>query len=284
MNANRIFIIALSVACGRPIASGAELVTDEATRLKVLAAVFAGMSITAVPGKHIDDSRRWPAGKVELDFPDALKRKIVYRITGAPTTENETCASDDIIKQNQSAVREVRAKIYNVSPARFVAVAQYKFVDANPAMACPSIARITLVEDKAGVFTASSKFEPDTLHHWGLHRIEMASSGDTAEQLLVESDFGGAGVLGSELYIFDISPGDLRPVIETVVSVYDGLERENLFVQSLDIARTRANKGARFCFTMTTYEEDDKQFTPPRITHPCYKRATVWKNNKAPIM
>jgi hypothetical protein len=273
MNADKIFIIGSCVACCLSVASGAELVTDEATRLKVLAAVFPGMSITATPGKRIDDSRRWPAGRVELDFPDALKREVVYRITGAPTTENETCAADDIIKQNQSAVREVRAKIYDLSPSRFVAVAQYKFVDANPAMACPSIARITLVEDKAGVFTASSKFEPDTLHHWGLQRIQMASfTGDTAEQLFVESDFGGAGVLGSELLIFDVSAAGLGPIVETDVSVYDGLEKENLFVKSLDIARTRAIKGTRFCFTMTTYIEDDKKFNPPKITHPCYKR------------
>ena len=47
MHANRLL---LAIACAS-ILHGAKLVTDEATRLKVLAAMFPGMSITATPNK-----------------------------------------------------------------------------------------------------------------------------------------------------------------------------------------------------------------------------------------
>jgi len=92
MNANKILLIGPFVACCLGFASGAELVTDEPTRLKVLATVFPGMSITATPEKQIDDSRKWPAGPVTLDFPDALRGELVYRITGgACDRKREVC-------------------------------------------------------------------------------------------------------------------------------------------------------------------------------------------------
>lgn len=255
------------------VVSGAELVTDEATRLKVLAALFPGMSITATPDKHLDSSGQMLVGKIKIDLPDALKGEIVYRIPGAPRTQDEKCAAGDLFNEKESPVREVRGQFYSLSPSEYVAVTQYEFIGTRPSMACPSIAHIALVRQRAGVFTVADEFEADVTHHRGLQRVEMASlTGGTSEQLIVESDSGGAGLSESELFIFDISGEKLRPILRIGARVHYTIDKEEAVVNSLDVARTRSIKGARFCFASTTYVEDDKWFTPPRITHPCYKR------------
>jgi hypothetical protein len=263
----------LVIACAS-ISRGAELVTDEVTRLKVLEAMFPGMSITATPTRHLDDSEKFPAGKVTLDFPDALKGEMVYQITGAPASDNERCASEDVLQEHaRSSVREARFKAYKVAETDFVAVAQYKFVGANPAMACPSIARIVRVGSQNGVLKVSSEFDPDTTHHWSVQRIETAPlAGDASDYLLVESNAGGAGTIDSELYLFDLSAQKLWPVLATDARLSASIEKEDLFVQHLDVARTRSRRGSRFCFTTTTYVEEDKTFNPPKVTHPCYRR------------
>jgi hypothetical protein len=270
MNTNKTFAITLALAAG-VIGSGADLVTDEATRLKVLAAVFPGAFITATPA-HIDNSGHSTFGPAEFDVIDPLGKELVYRITGAPRTENERCASEDVVSGTRSNVREARSRVYRIADSQFIAVSQYNFPSVGPAGACWSIARISLVEVRNQTLGESDSFEPNTTHHGGLHRLEFVSlSPGTPERLLIESDIGGGGGFEVSFLILAFDKGKLAPVLDTPSVFSHWGEKVNVYVQMFDVARTRAASGLRFCFTKTTYIEDDKHFTPPHITHPCYE-------------
>src|SRR5579864_5832993 len=144
------------------LVSAAELVRDEPTRLKVLAAVFPGGSITATPTRHIDTSGHSSFGRAEFDTVDPLGNEMVYRITGSPRGGTERCASEDVVSGKKSNVREGRSRIYRIANSRFVAVSQYSFLGVEPAGACLSIARISLVGVRPGQFLELSSFEPNT--------------------------------------------------------------------------------------------------------------------------
>jgi hypothetical protein len=273
MNAIKAFIFWLYVSTLCTMASGAELVTDESTRLKILAAVFPGMAITATPTRHIDGSGHSTMGPAKFEITDPLGSETVYRISGPLRTQNERCAGEDVASGKQSHVREARSRIYKIAGAQFVAISQYDFPGVGPAGACWSIARISLVQEHDGVFTDSSDFEPNTSHHGGLDRAEFESlSPGASEQLLVESDVGGGGGYELNFLVFEFVNGKVVPLLDTPSVLSNWGLTVSFFVQSLDLDRTRAAHGSRFCFTKTTYIEDDKHFVPPRITRPCYRR------------
>jgi hypothetical protein len=85
---------------------------------------------------------------------------------------------------------------------------------------------------------------------------------------VIESDFGGAGVAGSTLQIFDLSHGRFKELLSDNSRLQDGLEEG--YTQVLDLERTRQSKGRRFCVTKALIFEKGKWFEPPRITHSCY--------------
>jgi len=68
---------------------------------------------------------------------------------------------------------------------------------------------------------------------------------------VIESDFGGAATGGISLQVFDLSHES---------------------TQTLDIPRTLRTHGQQFCVAKRTLFENGTWFSPPRISHPCYKR------------
>ncbi len=156
--------------------------------------------------------------------------------------------------------------------SQFIAISQYSFPSVGPAGACWSIARISLVEERNGALGESDSFEPDTTHHGGLQRLEFVSlSPGTPERLLIESDIGGGGGFEVSFLILAFDKGKVAPVLDTPSVFSDWGGKVNFYVQSFDLDRTRATGGSRFCFTKTTYIEEDRHFSPPRVTHPCHK-------------
>jgi hypothetical protein len=118
-------------------------ITDEALRLDALRAVFPGMPVIAVPGKRVKAPKVDRAS--EIQFPNALAGEPLYRATGKARNEVEHCASEDMLKQTFSSVREVAFRLYAWprSASDFVAILQYDFAGANPALACSSVGLIT---------------------------------------------------------------------------------------------------------------------------------------------
>lgn len=86
----------------------------------------------------------------------------------------------------------------------------------------------------------------------------------------MESDWGGAGTVGSSLLIFDLSRGSFEEILETTSRVQ--YLTQDWFTQVLDVNRTRPRRGAEFCFTKTVLFEMGKAYHPARVTKPCYKR------------
>jgi hypothetical protein len=80
----------------------------------------------------------------------------------------------------------------------------------------------------------------------------------------------GAGTVGSDLLVFDLSEGRLDEVLNTESRLQ--YMTDDWDTQTLDLSRTRENHGQRFCFSKMTLFEEGKAFRPPRVTRPCYKR------------
>jgi hypothetical protein len=270
------FVVPLASAL---VLNGAEPVRDERVRLEVLAHLFPGSVVKQARGKVIDRSFVIPGKRNVPDFPDALKGELVYVVRGPAMNKSESCAAEDLSEQHPpSNDRELRFMLYRISvrPRRdvFVAVAQYQFIAASPAMSCSSIARFVLLRKDGTNWLSADEVDPDTTHHNGIQSLEFRDiDGDDNEEFIVESDSGGGGVHTANLTVFDISKMTLLPLISIVSRNYTNLENEERSALTLDVARTVGKKGREFCFTKKTYQSNGQWVSPPRVNHPCYSKA-----------
>lgn len=246
----------------------ATLITDESVRLRVLEAIFPKMHITATPTRSIDASWQF-ADNRNVWFDDAFKHEAVYRVTGPPRSEADLCAARDIISDKLSHVREVRFQVFPwpAEAGHYAVAAQYEYIGANPPMACTSIARLYRVGPRG----VAQEETFHTTRHRRISRFELIDlSGDGVAELLIEADYGGGGFRGSVLRAYELKSGKLIKRFEAHSISLDWQEPLE-FTQVLDIDRTRATAGAKFCFTRTTYVEKAVRFAEPRVTYPCYK-------------
>ncbi len=161
-------------------------------------------------GKNNDSLPPKPRAR-GLSFPDALADEIVYRVVGEATNEAEREASEDIISGKLSNTRRVQLKLFrwpNENDTGLLAVLQYDFLDANPAMSCPSIGLLVHLVKNPVNWKVRDEYLLETSHHFALQRaglIDLAGQGP--HQLVIESDSGGAGTAAVNLKVFDLSPG-----------------------------------------------------------------------------
>lgn len=258
--------------------SAAQAISDESLRLAALGAIFPNPTITAFPVPTTEYS---PDGNVHnpaLLFPDALKSDRGYKVVGSLIDRAEQCAaSDDVSGRVISDTRELRFQAYTWPGAKnpaheILAIAQYIFAGANPPGACTSIARIARVVRRDDQWRKSADLVLDTTHHSGLQHIQLVDlNGDNTDELIVESDIGGAGELASDFIVFSLQNGRFEQWLN-VPSRVEGPDSE--YAQTLDVPKTRLEKGRRFCFTKTVFAIDDKLLAQPRVTKPCYRRFT----------
>lgn len=249
-------------------------VSDEGLRLAALRAIFPGMLVSLDRSKRIDDS--WPekpnAG--ELYFPDALAGESVYAVTGHAMNEAESEASKDIITGKVSNTRQLRFQLFRwpkENDTGLLAVLQYDFPGASPAMSCPSVGLLVHLKRNTADWAVEEQYLLETVHHHSLQGIRLLDlTGEGADELVIESNSGGAGTAGSDLLVFDLSKGRLDEVLNTESRMQ--YMTDDWYTQTMDLSRTRQNHGQRFCFSKTTLFEAGKAFRPPRITRPCYKR------------
>jgi len=244
--------------------------TDETVRLTALRAIFPGMQISLLEGKRIDDS--WPEQPraAELDAPDALAKENVYRVIGKPTNEAEKQASAPTLSGNPSTTRLIRLQIFHWPDSTgMLAVLQYKFEDAIPSLACPSLGLLVQLANVNGAWEVRDRYLLDTMHHFSLKAIRMLNlSGEGADQLAIESDFGGDETWGINMLIFNLG-ARLERIFETTSQI--SYQTNDLFTQVLDVPETINRHAQEFCFTKTTTFEDGVLFKPARISKVCYK-------------
>jgi hypothetical protein len=244
-------------------------VADESLRLAALRAVFPGMQISLLDGKRIDDS--WPEQPraSELDAPDALSKENVYRVVGPAGNEAEKQASAQMLTGKASSTRLVRFQIFHwPAGTGLLAVLQYKFEDAIPAMAYASIGLLAQLAETDGRWEVRDRYLLETTHHYSLKTIRMLNLGGDLDQLAIESDFGGADTWGTNFLVFKLG-AKLERVFETTSQI--SYQTSDRFTQEFDVAETVARRGEEFCFTKTTMFEEGILFDPSRISKVCYK-------------
>jgi hypothetical protein len=244
-------------------------VADESLRLAALRAIFPGMQISLLEGKHIDDS--WPEQPrpSELDSQDALAGENVYRVIGKATNEAEKQASAQPVTGTPSTIRLVRFRIFHwPNSAGLLAVLQYKFEGAVPSLACPTLGVLVQLTNGNGAWEVRDRYLLETTHHFSLKTVRVLNLTGDADQLLIESDFGGADTWGTNFLIFNLGAG-LERIFETTSQIsYRTTDR---FTQQFDVPETIERGGKEFCFTKNTMFEDGNLYKPARISKVCYK-------------
>jgi len=257
-----IFSAAIALADTAPVA-------DESLRLTALRAIFPGMQISVLDGKRIDDS--WPQQPrpSELDSPDALAKETVYRVTGKATNEAENEASAQLITGNASNTRLIRFKLFPwPNSTGLLAVLQYKFEDAVPSMACPTLGLLVQLANVKGAWEVRDRYLLETMHHFSLKTIRMLNLSGNGDELVIESDFGGAETWGTNFLVFNLG-ARLERIFETTSQI--SYMTNDRFTQELDVPETIQRGGQEFCFTKTTMFEDGILFKPARLSKVCYK-------------
>jgi hypothetical protein len=257
-------VAAIALADTAPIA-------DESVRMNALRAIFPGMQITLVPGKRIDDS--WPeqSRPSELAAPDALAKENVYRVTGKAMNEAETQAATQPITGKPSTTRLIRFQVFPwPNSADLLAVLQYKFEDAVPPMACPSLGLLVQLANVNGAWEVRDRYLLETMHHFSLKTVRMLNLTGTRDSLAIESDFGGAEMWGTNFLIFNL--GDkLERVFETTSQI--SYATNDRFTQAFDVPGTIDLAASQFCFVKTTLFENGIYFKPARVGKICYKHS-----------
>lgn len=250
----------------------AQPIRDESVRRQILAAVFPSMQVSTVAGKLHPSSKPRP-GEL-ISFTDALAGEQVYRVIGSASGDKEMCASEDMGSETFKNIRELSLVVFRW-PRRpdLLAILQYRFIDASPSGSCWSIGRLVhLVSNDAG-WRIAEDIEFDTQHHSGVERIELTDlGGDGIDELLVESDWGGAGIVGSNLFVYSLENGRFEQRLKTTARV-EGIDGS--FTQVLDVPKTRAKNGMAFCFTKTELTGSDGQpYRKPIVSWTCYPKGT----------
>ncbi len=250
-------------------------VSDDALRLAALQTIFPKMQILLEQGKKIDQS--WPtkprAG--ELYFPDAFADEAVYSIIGKARNKAEDWASEDIVTQRFSKIRQVRFKLF-VWPREvdtgLLAVLQYDFPGSSPPRSCPTVGLLLHLVKSGPGWTVKDKYLLETVHHDSVQNVQLLDlTGSGVDELIVESNWGGAGMVASSFQVFDLSRGRFEEIVDTESQMQDNMTGDR-YIQVIDIDRTLQSLGRRFCFSKTTFFEAENRFRPPRLTHPCYTR------------
>ena len=268
----------LLVAATAPL-SATEPITDESLRMDVLQAVFPKTTISLAVGRSIDDSWGPTGHSKEFLFPDALATEKVYQVAGPASGQAEECAASDVTHDSPfSQIREVRFQVFRwpgaADSGSLLAVSQYAFRGANPPGSCPSIARVSRVMYVRGKWRGSVGLDLGTTHHTSIQTIKLANlAGGQSQELLIESDWGGAGVKGTNLAIFSLSPGRFDQWLNVPSRVYSSADGDS-FVQTLDLTRTTHQNAERFCFRKLMFAKDGRWLSQPVETRPCYPRFT----------
>lgn len=273
--------IGFAACCGLALflvvaaAHGAEPIGDEKLRIQALQAIFPGMKVSIEEGKRIDSS--WPKNPSQSDmtFPDALASEAVYRVIGKAMNSAEEGASENQITQEPAQVREVRLRLFRWpgEDNSLLAVLQYNFPQASPPLSVASIGLLVRLVKSADSWRENGSYLLETTHHDSLQMINLEPLKEgNKEKLLVESQYGGAETIASNLRVFDLEAGKFDLAVDVSTRWESGSTEE--YRQVFDLGKTQRTHGQRFCFSKEVRLKNGHGFDPPRVTHPCYAHGT----------
>jgi hypothetical protein len=120
-------------------------------------------------------------------------------------------------------------------------------------------------------WTVKDRYLLETVHHESLQGIRLLDlTGAGSEELVVESGAGGAGMVASDMTVFDLSKGHLDMVLDVASRMQ--YMTDDWYTRTLDLNRTRERRGHEFCFLKTTFFAEGNAFYPPQVNQPCYER------------
>jgi hypothetical protein len=257
---------ALGAGTGQPI-------SDEVLRLVALRAIFAGMHVSVDEGKRIDNSSPAQPKAGDVVFPDGLAKETVYRVIGEARNGAEKCASEDAFNRKSSTTRRVRFRLFgwpNWGGGGMVVALQYDFPGVNPANSCSSIGLLVQLKRTGEHWAVCDQYLLETAHHESLQRAELLDLvGDGVADLVVESNYGSAGMVGSSLRVFDLRRGQFEELLD--VDSRSEFWGQSSYTQVLNIERTRQSGAQQFCFTKADLLLAGKPRQTPRVTAPCYE-------------
>ena len=261
-------------------AFAAEIVTDEATRLRILGLVFPAARISRVaaqPDKPFEV--RGPRRQLVATLRNALLSTQVYEVFGPPKKEEEDPASDILREHGPSQTRQVHMKVFRWSPPggsrpMLVAILSYQFRGANPPRCCSTIGKVLLLSNAAERIVDSFDSMP-----WGFStftEVRFLNDGSGSEKLMIGVDASGAATLLVDSAIFDLSKQKLTPVLSVQTMVLYEAELENIDVHALtlDETRTRSAKGTRYFFVKRTFADKKKLPATSFVTTESYPAGT----------
>jgi hypothetical protein len=133
------------------------------------------MQISVDTGGKID--RASPERPKSGEIASQLADEPAYRVVGKAMNKVERWASDDVINPGRfSDTRQVRFRLFrwpNENADGLLAILQYDFPDANPAMSCPSIGLLVHLVRNAADWEPRDKYLLETVHHYSILGIEM---------------------------------------------------------------------------------------------------------------
>jgi hypothetical protein len=260
------------VFLGGAACNAAQLVTDEATNLKVLRLIFPGMRTSVVSKRKSE--KPWPVtdplGRVIALVKDGLERGKDFTVVGPVSKEEEGPASDLRDYQHRSDQRYVRMEVFRWSSSTgepfLVAVLNYTFRNANPPRCCRALGRIVLLSNDAGrVLDSFDKVPYAFTMFTSLQFLNVNISG--SEKLMIGADFSGAGTVGINSAVFEVSHEKLNPVLSVTTMVLSeaDVEDSDIHTLTLDEQRTLLTNGKEFFFVKKTYASGKQVFQTPRI-------------------
>ncbi len=250
----------------------ADAITDESLRSEALRAVFPGMRVDATR-KRVEQFTL--PSKRPLSYRDAQIGETIYRVVGKRTNYVEDCASDDLGSGRFSGAREVAFRLYPWPGSHddYVAVLQYGFSGARPAMTCSTIGLVAHLQRRGTRLFTTERALLESQHHWSVVEMSLTDiTGDDIEELVVESDFGGPAARFTRIHIFDLSQRKLRPPFEILGRCeFDlGPQDQRVSLTVLDSTRSQASAGTQYCFTTTVFMEKTLTLKPPRVEQRCF--------------
>jgi len=138
----------------------------------------------------------------------------------------------------------------------------------------PSIGLLVHLHKEGGRWNIRDRYVLETVHHHAIQTITLGDlTGDAVDDLLVESNNGGAGVVASSLQVFDLSRGHFEELLNTFSRLDSrGDDDPVIFTQSFDVTRTLRSRGRRFCVSKTVLFARGRWIKQPGVVDLCYSR------------
>lgn len=264
-----LLVVSAAVLLSLNPSFGAQLVTNEATRIDILRAVFPGTQISASRQNPLDwRASPWPGH----ELIDALAGEKEYEVVGNVDKSEEAWANGVLVQDLESAPHEnrrLRFRVYEVSNGAlktYVALAHYTFtgIQFHP-FCCEWFARLFFVSREGALwkvqYTHSSLlYRAKTIRSFRLIDLD----GDGREEILVEAENTATAYRRwIAMNIFGIVDGALKILAEADTLSTNGEVTQ--YSRELDVARTRTAAGKSILFKTIVYGTENEPFPTPRI-------------------